>query len=181
MWLHFSTPEEPDWRNLKAFQFVFEELGASVRANGARNAKIERSVVVERGAVRELPRNDVQAAITVMILGGLLNETDGILSFLPGREGFAPPSAQLAQQPAGRAPIRKEARARAYPLVKDVIERRADGRPKSAEPFEAFAEALESLGYGAFRMWWTQMLAELRQASSQTSSVTTTVSISCSR
>jgi hypothetical protein len=47
------------------------------------------------------------------------------------------------------------------PHVKDVIQRRTDGRPQSAEPFEAFAEQLENLGYGQFRLWWDQTVAEL--------------------
>jgi hypothetical protein len=174
MWLSFLMPEEPDYRNPLAFDFLFETLAASVRADGAGNARIERSVVVERGVASELPRDDIQAAITVMILNGLLKEAGGILSLTSGRANFMSSSAQLEQSPYRRA-TPNEARARAYPLVQDVIERRADGRPKSAEPFGAFAEALEQLGYGAFRMWWTQMVAELRQASSQTSSITVTV------
>jgi hypothetical protein len=72
-------------------------------------------------------------------------------------------------------PIRKEARARAYPIVKDIIARRTDGRPKSAEPLTAFADELEKLGYGPFRLWWTQLVAEYKQASPQTASVTATV------
>jgi hypothetical protein len=47
------------------------------------------------------------------------------------------------------------------PHVRDVIERRMDGRPKSAEPLGAFAEQLEKLGYGHFRLWWNQTVAEL--------------------
>ena len=73
------------------------------------------------------------------------------------------------------APIRKEARARTYLIVKDIIARRGDGRPKSAEPLAAFADALEELGYAPFRLWWTQLVGEYRQASRQTSSVTVTV------
>ena len=33
-------------------------------------------------------------------------------------------------------------------LVKDVIERRTDGRHTHAEPLDAFAEELDRLGYG---------------------------------
>lgn len=47
------------------------------------------------------------------------------------------------------------------PHVRDVIERRTDGRPQSAEPFGAFAEQLEKLDYGQFRLWWTQAVTEL--------------------
>jgi hypothetical protein len=56
----------------------------------------------------------------------------------------------------------KPDRARAYPFVKDVIARRADGRPRHAEPLDAFADELERLGYGPFRLWWTQTVSELK-------------------
>ena len=47
------------------------------------------------------------------------------------------------------------------PHVRDVVQRRADGRPQSVEPLAAFAEQLEKLGYGRFRMWRNQTVAEL--------------------
>jgi hypothetical protein len=172
-WLGFLRAEQPDYRNPDAFEFVIEEVLKSVRTNGARNVKLERSVVVERAA-NELPRIDVHAALTVMVVNGLATETNGILSFGQGAANLVTPSSQSAQHPFPHAP-RDESRALAHSLTKDIIERRSDGRPKSVEPFEAFAEALEKLGYGAFRMWWTQMVAELRQADSQTSSVTIAV------
>ena len=58
----------------------------------------------------------------------------------------------------------KPHKARAYPLVKEVIARRVDGRPQHAEPLDAFAEELERLGYPQFRMWWTQIVSELKQS-----------------
>lgn len=174
MWLSFLHPEDPDFRNPAAFDFVFDEVLKVVRENGARNAKIERNAVVERGVANGLPRTDVQAAVAVLILVGQATETNGILSLAPGAANLMTSTSQLAQHPARRAP-RNDLRARAYALAKDVIDRRTDGRPKSAEPFDAFAEELEKLGYGAFRMWWMQTVAELRQASSQTSPVTATV------
>lgn len=49
LWLHFGiAQEDPDFRNPDAFDFVFDQLRTSVNANGARNAKLERSVIVER-------------------------------------------------------------------------------------------------------------------------------------
>lgn len=175
MWLIFSIPETPDYRNSSAFDFVFKEMHESARTNGAQNVRLERSVIVERAAARQIPRNDTQVAITMMVLNGILVEQDGIVRYAGGREGFAAPRTQLAQQRNQMASRRNESRERAYSAVKDVIARRTDGRPKSAEPFEAFAEMLETLGYGPFRLWWTQMVAELRQASTQTSPVTSTV------
>jgi len=172
MWLAFGISEEPDYRNPDAFDFVFDQMHESARTNGAQNVRLERSVIVERGVARQIPRNDTQVAITMMILNGILVEQDGILRYARGREGFAAPRGQQRSLHQSR---RNESRERAYPAVKDVIARRSDGRPRSTEPFEAFAEALETLGYGRFRLWWLQMVAELRQASTQTSPVTATV------
>jgi hypothetical protein len=172
MWLAFGISEEPDYRNPSAFDFVFDQMHESARANGAQNVRLERSVIVERATARQIPRNDTQVAVTMMILNGILVEQDGILRYARGRESFAAPGSQQRSHHQSR---RNESRERAYPVVEDVIARRNDGRPQSAEPFEAFAEALETLGYGRFRLWWSQMVAELRQASTQTSPVTATV------
>jgi hypothetical protein len=62
-----------------------------------------------------------------------------------------------------------------YPLVADVIARRSDGRSTSAEPLDAFADALDALGYKPFRLWWTQTVAELRMLEVTTSPVSATV------
>lgn len=174
LWLIFYPPEVPDYRNPKAFDFVFAEMHEPARVYGAQGARLERTVIVERGNAAGLSRNDVQIAVTMMVLNGILVEQEGILRYARGREGFATPTTQLAQQRNFPQTRRNESRERAYAAVKDVIARRSDGRPKSAEPFEAFAEALESLGTGPFRVWWNQMVAELRQASTQTAPVTVT-------
>lgn len=178
MLAHFMGPEEPDYRNLQAFDFVFAQLGALVRAEGARQARIERRVIVERAAASGLPRLDVEAAITIMILNGLLQQKENIISFAPGREHFASPGAQVQQtrqRPIAQPPRRNDARAQAYPIVMDVIARRHDGRTRYAEPLDAFADELGRLDYGQFRLWWAQIVAEFRQASAQTSPVAATV------
>jgi hypothetical protein len=59
--------------------------------------------------------------------------------------------------------------------VKDIIERRTDGRPQHAEPLDAFAEQLDRLQYGPFRLWWTQTVAELRRGDAQSSPVSVCV------
>jgi hypothetical protein len=63
--------------------------------------------------------------------------------------------------------MRRPNRERVYPIVKDVVARRTDGRPIHAEPFAAFADQLRFLGYGHFRMWWVQTAAELKCSSSE--------------
>jgi hypothetical protein len=173
MWLVFNISEEPDFRNVAAFDFVFDQMHQGARIHGAQNVRLERSVVAERANAQEgIPRHDVHVAVTMMVLNGILVEQEGILRYAREREGYAAPREQQRGHLQKR---RNEPRERAYPLIRDVIARRGDGRPQSAEPFEALAEALEGLGYGRFRLWWLQMVAELRQASAQTSPVTATV------
>jgi hypothetical protein len=70
---------------------------------------------------------------------------------------------------------RRPARARAYPIVGDIIERRSDGRPAHAEPLDAFAEQLGALNYGAFALWWKQLVNELRRSDANTSPVSVCV------
>jgi hypothetical protein len=171
MWHLFNLHEEPDYRNIAAFDFVVSELNASVRADGIKKAQLGRDVIVERAVAQHIPQHDVEVAITILLISGQLTENAGFLRFPPGREYQSLPSrTQVRGQP-----IRREARARAYPLVKDVIERRTDGRPKYAEPLDAFAEELNKLGYGAFRLWWKQIVGELRRGDTQASPVSVSV------
>jgi hypothetical protein len=93
--MNFIPREEPDYRNVAAFDLVFAELRQSERVHGAANAKIERSVMVERAVSLRLPRLDVEAAITIMIMNEILIEKDRILSFAAGRSGYGTPSDQL--------------------------------------------------------------------------------------
>ena len=155
----FFFPEEPDFRNFTAFDFVVVELNALMKSEGSARALIARGVLVERAIARGIPRNDIEVAITWQVMSKQLTEKDGILRFAgPGLRGL--PSEQLK---AHRRPRLKPDRKRAYPIVKDIIERRTDGRPKHAEPLDAFTDELDKLGYGPFRLWWKQTVAELRQ------------------
>lgn len=67
------------------------QLKASVRTLGARNAQLERNQIVERAVAQNVPRNDVEAAITIWVLSEHLVEKDGLLRFTPGREHVPPP------------------------------------------------------------------------------------------
>lgn len=155
----FYFREEPEFRNFAAFDFVVAELNAATKSLGSSKASIQRAVLVERAVTAGISRGDIQVAITWQVMSNQLTDMDGILRFSsPGVRGL--PSEQLkAHHPVAH---RKPHRERVYPIVKDVIQRRTDGRPKHAEPLDAFAEALDALGYGAFRLWWSQTVAELR-------------------
>lgn len=175
--LFFGVREEPDYRNPTAIHFVFEQMRALVRSQGAMKARIERGLLAARGAGEDLSPSDVQIAIAILVLNEVLADKGGIISFAQGKESYGSPgdNSNLRSTFPHQAPVRKEARARAYPIVKDIVERRTDGRPLSAEPFDAFAEQLGKLGYGKFRTWWQQLVSELRHTSIEVSPVSVTV------
>jgi hypothetical protein len=173
-WHAFIIVEEPDYRNAHAFDFLYEQFAESARAHGARNARVEHGVLVERAVAQGIPEVDIEAAIAICIFADQFLEKEGILYPKCPGANFDSPTQALKQNPPNRI-HQKPARARVYPIVKDVIARRKDGRPKSAEPLAAFAGELEKLGYSAFRLWWTQLVGEYKQASRQTASVTVAV------
>lgn len=157
----FNFREEPDYRNPGAFDFVVSELNDRVRADGKQLAQIQHQVVVERAVSKGILRHDIELAITYQVMSGQLTEDQGILRF-PHQNGVrALPSSQLVAD--GRQVMPKRERARVYPIVKDIIDRRVDGRSQHAEPFDDFADQLDRLGYGPFRLWWTQTVGELRR------------------
>jgi hypothetical protein len=128
-------------------------------------------VLVERALANNIPRNDVQVAITWQIMSGQLADRDGGIRFKQGGvRGL--PSEQLKQH---RFTHQKPGRTRAFPIVKDVIGRRSDNRPLHIEPLDAFADELDKLGYPQFRLWWTQMVAELRQTNPNSAPVSASV------
>jgi hypothetical protein len=158
----FSFREDPELRNVEAFDFVVSQLNELAREQGAGKARIDRSTMVNRAFMHGIERKDVELAITLLVFAKQLIQEDGILRLAPSQGG----ARQLpSEEPAGvRHTTSKAQRQRLMPYVKDVIDRRTDGRPQSAEPFEAFAEQLEGLGYGHFRLWWSQTVNELGRA-----------------
>jgi hypothetical protein len=155
---YFIFAEEPELRNVAAFDFVVVQLNDLAREVGVAKAKLDRSIMVDRAAAATITRHDVEVAIALMILSGQLVESNGILRFKSAQGG----GRQLPS--AGRLHGNRQPKAKrtsVMPHVKDVIERRTDGRPRSAEPVAAFAERLEDLDYAQFRLWWNQTVAEL--------------------
>src|ERR1019366_7159870 len=53
IYYNFHQPEEPDYRPIKALNFLHAQMAELAKAVGARNARIERSVLVERAAQRD--------------------------------------------------------------------------------------------------------------------------------
>ena len=169
----FFFPENPEYKDYAALDFVFEELNLLLRSEGEAGAEVERSVLVERAVAKSIQRHNIEVAITWLAMAKQLAEKDGILR-------FAHRGAGVRQLPSVTRAIHRHVdskphKARAYPLVKDVIARRGDGRPRHPEPLDAFAEELERLGYRQFRMWWMQTVSELRQSNSSSTPVAVAV------
>jgi hypothetical protein len=170
----FLLPQEPEYRSFPAFDFVVSQLNAIAKAEGAAKAQLERAIIVERAAAQGIDRNEIEAAITIQVLAGQLSEKESLIGFLHGQGQRPLPSEQLRGM--SRAHMtRRDSLARVYPVVKDVIERRTDGRANYTEPLDAFAEELDRLGYRPFRLWWKQTVGEIRRADTQNSPVSVTV------
>ena len=169
----FFFPENPEYKDYAALDFVFDELNLRLRSEGEARAQIERSVLVERAVAKGIERHNIEVAITWLVMAKQLVEKDSILRFAH-RGAFARqlPSATRAMH---RHVDANPHKARAYPLVKDVMARRGDGRPRHPEPLDAFAEELERLGCRQFRMWWMQTVSELRQSNPSSTPVAVAV------
>jgi hypothetical protein len=162
--------EEPELRNFDAFDLVVSELNLRVKTDGMGNAQIDRHILIERAISKGIPQRDIELAIIYQTLTGQLIEKDGKIRFTHNTGVRELPSETLAKFSLARGtPSRKTARIRALPIVKDIIERRTDGRPRSVEPLDAFAEKLNRLGYGNFRLWWKQTTTELRTSDAHSS------------
>jgi len=129
---------------------------------GAANAILSRDTFVERGVAKGHDRQAVDAALTITVLTGIFKTTkDGGIGL--GNSMYALPSQQVAggsRHPAQQRPTLM----RTHGIVRDVIERRADGRPSASDPLDAFELCLSSLGHERFRAWWIQKRQELRLA-----------------
>lgn len=173
-WQYFIQREEPEYRDIRAFDFVYSEWRDSARTHGAGSVRLDHSVLVERAVAAGLPRLAIETAIAILVSGEVFLENNGILQPKSTHGDITLPSENLRKNnipQVGRSP----ARAAAFPIVKDVIARRADERASSVEPLNAFADELERLGYGSFRLWWNQIVSEYNQAARQTAPVTVTV------
>lgn len=162
MFIHL---QRPDYRNPKAFDVIVVYLRDLARSAGRANAKVPRDVLVAEAVAKGIPELDIEAAITIWLLDNTLEENGGLISFRGGQALSFLPSQQLAEMAAeGEHVFEREGLAEVYRIVKDVIARRADGRPPAAEPAKAFEAALNGLGYGHFRTWWAQTMSEYRRS-----------------
>ena len=162
-WIMGSDFQDPEYRNFDAFDFWRSSLKESARAIGSANAKIDRRVTIERALQQGISRHDMEVALAVEKICQNLDEKEGMV--LPVRAMLEWPlfREQRKNGPASGKTTPNENRARAYPLVKDCIQRRIEGRSQFAEPLDLFHENLDALGYGHFKLWWSQIVSELRR------------------
>ena len=163
----------PDYRPLSEMDFIHNQLQEIARDEGAANAKMARDVLIARGEKAGYSQHKMEVAIAVSTIANRVTETNGIVQFMRGMEQGSPPS-ETERLHGGfhrnvntiRDPVNR--------LVADIIARRQDGRPKSIDTLQEFANRLEYLGYKPFRFWWMQILSELKTADN-TFSVTVSV------
>jgi hypothetical protein len=157
---NFGSPIEHDFRDPTAFEFVRGEL-AELRREAGKGKSLACDVIIERGVAKGLDRLAIELAITVDVLNGVLEETatgirqahDGLTAHLA--------TTQLSNQ-GGRPPHPRPTILKTHGIVRDIIARRTDGRPKASNPLDAFLECLDGLGQNRFRAWWMQEHQELR-------------------
>ncbi len=170
----FIFDEEPDFRDIRAFDAVYSEWRNSSRANGANHVRLERSMLVERATKNGISRLAIQTAISILVFCEVFEEKNGVLKPKPIYGDITLPSENVRTNGL-RQKMSKPARRAAYPVVQDIIARRQDGRLAAAESFDAFASVLGELGYEPFRLWWQQLVIELRLTDAQTHSTATVV------
>ncbi len=164
----------PDYRPLKEMDFIHSELKELARNEGVANAKMARDVLIARAEKAGHSRHNIEVAIVVSMVAKRVTETNGIIQAVKGIEQSSPPS-ELERLHGGYIHHVNTIREPVNRLVADVVARRQDGRSKSIDALNEFANWLEYLGYKPFRLWWMQILSEMRTADNNTSSVTVTV------
>ncbi|GEN01723.1 hypothetical protein MRA01_62620 [Methylobacterium radiotolerans] len=158
-------PEGPELHDFDALDFVASAVNERIDDEGIRAARIDRSVLVERAKASGLNASAVQGAITFMVLSEILAESGGILQPTQIMGRLTLPGELNRKWRGGPNPHRvfpKPQRQAAVDYVRDVVARRTDGRPRHADPLDAFPDVLERIGLKPFRMWWAQTVTELR-------------------
>lgn len=167
---NFDWELVPDYRDVRAFEFVHRELRNVIASIGERSAAIDRSVLLTRAQQANIDRNNVAVALRFLQFSEVIDiGDDGLVRYRPGRHEGDLPSERLAKiaamkrYPGGNVSLKRPDLAKMLPIVRDVMSRRVDGRHPNTDALAAFAKKLDDLGYGRFRLWWDQLVAELER------------------
>ena len=133
-WQYFIQKEEPEYRDIAAFDHVYLAWRDSARANGAGNVRLERRMLVEQATKDGIARDSILTAIAILVFTEVLQDNNGILQPKTLAGDITIPSDNVRQNniPQTR---RDPARAAAYPIVKNIVEHRTHSRPQ--KPGEA--------------------------------------------
>jgi hypothetical protein len=102
MW-EFYMREEPEYRDLDAFDFVYTEFGELARNLGQVRARIEHDTLVSRAVSRGIEEIGIETTITILIYAEYMEEKDGALHFkMPVYANGPLPSAQMRSHHAPR-------------------------------------------------------------------------------
>lgn len=158
--LMFWRPGDP--RDPACFDFVHGELRDLFRHLGP-SGRVALETLVERGLMVGLGKSELYVAAEVLsnkpynhlhrVEGGLLAPQAACMNLEPG--SFS----EMATDPHPMAKFRPDFD-RVRVRVRDVIARREDGRPASADPEDVFGELLVKLKPDWLRMWWSQTVRE---------------------
>jgi hypothetical protein len=165
----FFFPMNPDYRPFPALDFVCAEFSELAREVGQAKARWGRGVLVERGVTKGLERQTLETAVSILLGSGYIGQEQGGTLALHSPAARVP-SKELASGPRCQLSV-DTVRRDLYPTIRDIIARRDDGRLPAIEPLDAFADLLEPLGYGPFRLWWKQTVDELRRSDENHNSV----------
>lgn len=164
---------DPPLLNEPAADFVYGALNERIRADGIRHARLDRGVAVERAVSAGHDRSTVESTIALLLAGEQVL-LDGS-NLAPKPSTFGGMLTLFGTQPRRRSSHTNKSRPRVLGFVREVVARRVDGRPRQAEPLDAFGEALERMGLRHFRAWWRQTVTEMRCSDPASAPVACTV------
>jgi hypothetical protein len=93
-WPHFFVEEDPPLINFKALDFFVQQLQESARDLGARQARIDTDVTIQRGARSGFGEHELRVARRILILSERVAEKDSVLTFPNGSLPHTLPSQQ---------------------------------------------------------------------------------------
>lgn len=167
---HFCP--DPDRRDPAAFDAVLGYFHDTAREMTWKHTKATRTVLVAAATAKGVAQHAAEVAVTMYELADVLEkEKAGDYTLSMTWRGYARPLQQVAdgndRDHDSHVPVEE-----IHAAVRDVIARRSDGRPAHAEPLDAFAALLPSLGHERFGLWWRQSVDELRRTNDQTMPLT---------
>lgn len=170
--LDFLVERKPERRDVQAFQFIYDFFEKRAQELGREKALATRAALVAQGAAAGLTGKNVEVAVEVLLLGGVLVQQDKSVLRFTG--SYASPKVQRQHHRTARRA--REELPGVHAAVRDILARRHDGRPSAAETLVAFSDVVARLGHQRFVTWWVHLREELSLADVLLQPTTTIVS-----